>query len=63
MDIKQEIINEIDNRISLLKAHENDEIIKNGNQYSELNQALAKVIGMPLMGELNSIKEFIENLE
>jgi hypothetical protein len=61
-DIKKEMISELDRRIQLLKEHENDQVICTGNQYEELNQALSKVIGVPLMGELQSIKEFVGRL-
>ena len=60
--IKAEILTEIDRRISNLQAHKYDEIIVTGNQYEELNQALAKVIGVPLMRELSSLKEFVTNI-
>ena len=43
---KREIIEELDRRIT-------------GNQYEELNQALKKVIGVPLMGELSSVRDFV----
>lgn len=61
-DIKKEIIQELDRRIHLLEEHRDDKIIVTGNQYEELNQALSKVIGTPLMGELQSIKEFVGRL-
>lgn len=60
-NIKQTIITELDNRIELLKEHQHDEIIP-GNQYNELNQALAKIIGAPLIGELDNIKDFVQKL-
>ncbi|MFR8003847.1 MAG: hypothetical protein ACLU62_13165 [Hydrogeniiclostridium sp.] len=59
---RQEIIEEIDRRIGLLKEHENDSIEITGNQYAELNRALSKVIGVPLMGELTSMKEYIQQM-
>ena len=59
---RQEIIEEIDRRIGLLKEHENDAIEITGNQYAELNRALSKVIGGPLMGELTSMKEYIQQM-
>ena len=59
---RQEIIEEIDRRIGLLKEHENDAIEITGNQYAELNRALSKVIGVPLMGELTSMKEYIQQM-
>lgn len=61
-EMKQHIISEIDRRIEILKQHKDDKIITTGNQYEELNQAIAKVINVPLMGELNSIKSYIERL-
>jgi hypothetical protein len=61
-EMKQHIISEIDRRIEILKEHKDDKIITTGNQYEELNQAIAKVINVPLMGELSSIKSYIERL-
>ena len=61
-DIKSEIITEIDNRLANLKEHQNDEIIVTGNQYEELNQVLSKVIGAPLIGELEDLKNYIMEL-
>lgn len=62
-DIKQVIIDEIDDRLNVLKEHEHDQIVMSGNQYDELNQVLSKVISVPLIGELNSIKEFVQSLD
>lgn len=62
-DIKQQIIDELDSRIHRLQEHQNREIIVTGNQYEELNQALSKVIGAPLLKELDSIKSFVQSLE
>ncbi len=61
-DFKQEMIQELDRRIHLLEEHQGGQIIVTGNQYEELNQALSKVIGAPLIGELQSIKEFVGRL-
>lgn len=46
-DIKKEIIAELDRRMDLLREHQYDQIQITGNEYSELNQALSKVIGAP----------------
>ena len=46
----------------ILREHQDDEIIVTGNQYEELNQALSKVISTPLIGELESLKSYIEKL-
>ncbi len=61
-DVKQEVLEELDRRIKLLKEHQFDEIMITGNQYEELNEALSKVIGAPLTGELESMKEFVSKL-
>lgn len=61
-DWKKEITQELDSRIDRLTRHQNDQIVSTGNQYEELNQALAKVIGAPLIQELESIKTFVHNM-
>ena len=61
-NIKAQIISEIDRRIEDLQQRY-DEIIVTGNQYDELNQALAKVIGVPLMKELSSLKEYVIDIK
>ncbi len=61
-NIKEDIIEELDRRIQLLEEHQEEQIIVTGNQYEELNQALSKVIGAPLIGELESMKEFVGKL-
>ena len=48
-DIKKEIIAELNRRMDLLREHQYDQIQITGNEYSELNQALSKVIGAPLL--------------
>ena len=58
-NIKAQIISEIDRRIEDLQQHRYDEIIVTGNQY----QALAKVIGVPLMKELSSLKEYVIDIK
>ncbi len=60
--LKSEILLEIDHRLEKLREHQYDEIIVTGNQYDELNQALAKVIGAPLISELENLKSYIEKL-
>lgn len=60
--IKSQVIEKIDSRIAELKEHQYDEIEINGNQYSELNQAISKVIGVPLMKELSNLKSYVEKL-
>lgn len=60
--LKQQIIHEIDHRIALLEEHQDDEIIITGNQYEELNQALKKVINVPLHKELDSLRSYIDHL-
>lgn len=60
--LKTQIIHEIDHRIALLEEHQDDEVIITGNQYEELNQALKKVINVPLHKELDSLKSYINEL-
>ena len=61
-NVKSEILEEINHRIEILREHQDEEIIVTGNQYEELNQALSKVISTPLIGELESLKSYIEKL-
>ncbi|MGI6728321.1 MAG: hypothetical protein ACOX4P_07225 [Anaerovoracaceae bacterium] len=61
-DIREQIIEELDSRINRLREHQYEEIVVTGNQYEELNQALSKVIGAPLIKELDSIKSFVQEL-
>ncbi|CAB1247203.1 conserved protein of unknown function [Ruminococcaceae bacterium BL-6] len=61
-DIRQTILSELDSRINRLKEHSDDRIIPTGNRYDELNQSLSKIIGVPLMQELESIKDFVNSL-
>lgn len=61
-DIKERIIQELDDRIDSLREHQERKIIVTGNQYDELNQALSKVIGAPLIGELEDLKLFVMGL-
>ncbi|WP_195985284.1 hypothetical protein [Clostridium sp. D33t1_170424_F3] len=61
-DMKKQIIAELDRRMNLLREHQNDQIVITGNQYSELNQALSKVIGAPLLEELGDVKDFVQSL-
>ncbi len=59
-DLKSKLNSEINSRIARLKHHYYDEIDLTGNQYEELNQALSKVIAVPLINELESLKEYID---
>ena len=59
---REALLEEIDRRISLLEAHKGDQILATGNPYQELNQALSKIIGVPLVKELASIREYIQSL-
>nr|WP_122013356.1 hypothetical protein [Maliibacterium massiliense] len=60
--IKEQIIRKIDERLAQLREHQYDQIEVTGNQYEELNQALAKVIGVPLIKELEDLKSFVASL-
>ncbi len=54
---------EIDSRIQRLEEHRYDPIDVTGNHVEELNQAVSKVIGTALLGELKSLKSFVEGLQ
>ena len=68
-NLKREILNELDSRISRLKEHKNDD--KSGfggnhgdqdNQYEQLNHSLSRVIGVSLEKELENLRDFVEEL-
>lgn len=61
-NIKDEILQEIQNRIHKLESHENDKIKLSDNQYEELNQAIAKIIRVALHGELVGLQDYIKEL-
>ena len=60
--LKQQILDELDKRIHDFEEHRYDEIIVTGNQYDELNQVLAKIIGVPLLKEVQDIRDFVLGL-
>ena len=60
-NIKGEILQELDSRLERLREHQDDPIVP-GNQYEELNQALSKVIGTPLIDDLESLQSFVRKL-
>ena len=43
MDLKQQIITELDSRLERLRAHQNDAIEITGNPYEELNLSLIHI--------------------
>lgn len=62
MDIKREILNEIESRMYRLREYRDEEIKMTGNQYEELNQALSKVINVSLTKELHDLHDYITEL-
>lgn len=54
---------EIDSRIQRLEEHRYDPIDVTGNHVEEPNQAVSKVIGTALLGELKSLKSFVQGLQ
>lgn len=62
MDVKQEILSEITGRIDRLEEHAGDEKPSEGNEYAQLNHALSDVIGTSLRKELESLREFVQEL-
>lgn len=62
-DIKQKVIAELNQRIEKLESHKDDPVFSDtNNQYEELNQALAKAIGVPLRKELTDLRNFVQEL-
>ena len=62
-DIVSQITSEIDSRIERLEEHRYDPIEVTGNHTDELNQAISKVIGTALLGELQSLRSYIDGLQ
>ena len=61
-DTKRKIINEIDRRIDKLAKHENDIIPKDASQYEQLDNVVANIICSALLGELEGLKSYIEDV-
>lgn len=60
---KKEIIEEIDRRIDKLAKHENDTIPKDASQYEQLDNVVANIICSALLGELEGLKDYIEDIK
>ena len=61
-DNSRKIINEIDRRIDKLAKHENDIIPKDASQYEQLDNVVANIICSALLGELEGLKSYIEDV-
>lgn len=61
-EIKSRLNSEINSRITRLKKHYYDEIDVTENQYEALNRALSKVIAVPIINELESLREYVNGL-
>lgn len=59
---KKEIINEIDRRIDKLAKHENDVIPQDASQYEQLDNVVANIICSALLGELEGLKKYVEDV-
>lgn len=62
MDLKQEILSELDSRITRLHRHQPEEKPQEENPYAALNQALSGVIGDSLEKELEDLRGFVQSL-
>ncbi len=62
-NVVSQITSEIDSRIERLEEHRYDPIDVTGNYPEELNQAISKVIGTALLGELQSLRSYINGLQ
>lgn len=61
MDIKQQILSELDSRIARIEEHADDEKDAGDNEYAKMNHALSKVIGATLKTEMEDLKDFVKN--
>lgn len=62
MDIRQDVLSELDSRIERLRAHRDDWKDDNGNEYEKLNHAVSTVLSVSLEKELESVREFVKGL-
>ncbi|HIT18220.1 MAG TPA: hypothetical protein IAB57_01235 [Candidatus Fimivivens faecavium] len=62
MDIRQDVLNELDSRIGRLRKHRDDWKDDNGNEYEKLNHAVSTVLSVSLEKELLSVREFVNGL-
>lgn len=62
MNIKNEIINELDSRIKKLEQHRGKDSDYHGNEFKNLNASLSNVLGVTLKKELEDIKKFVQRL-
>jgi hypothetical protein len=60
--IKQQITSELDRRLKNLREHQFEAITVHNADYQELTGVFAKLIGVPLIKEIESIKEYVESL-
>ncbi|MDY4191658.1 MAG: hypothetical protein SOX72_05515 [Oscillospiraceae bacterium] len=62
MELKQEILEEINNRLQRLEEHRDDKKGGEENPYERLNHAISAVIGNSLAKELIDLRSFIQEL-
>ena len=62
MDIKHQVLHELDSRLQHLTEHRDDIKPDHGNQYERLNHAISSVIGESLGCELQSLRDFVDKL-
>ncbi len=62
-ELKKEILTELDSRIERLKQHDDHRMEQDDdNQYTQLNHALSRVIGVSLCKELEDVRQFVDQL-
>lgn len=66
MDIKQEVLTELDVRIAKLYRYrderKNDCASRNQNEFTHLDHAISDILGAALTAELQSMRGFVEKL-
>ena len=59
---KNEILKEIDRRIDKLAKHENEPISQDAGQYEQLDDIVANMICSALLGEIQDLKNYVNDV-
>lgn len=62
MDVKKQVLSELDSRLDRLNNHRDDRKPDHGNQFEQLNHAVSDVIGASLTKELENLRDFVNGL-
>lgn len=62
MDVKREILAELDSRLERLKDYSKHHHVDDKNPYNELVQVQSKIIGSVLTKEIQDIRSYVNQL-